>query len=134
MRERLFFKATVGTDEAKDTGMVLALAFLLVGYFVEGTAGWAFPTAILVLVADVMWPRLFLWPARFWFALGAVLGAAISRLLLGILYFGLVFPVGTVRRLFGHDPLQLKAFKCSTDSVFVERGESSSASTLEPPY
>jgi hypothetical protein len=40
-----------------------------------------------------------------WMKLAAALGYVNSRLLLSVMYFVVLAPVGALRRLFGHDPL-----------------------------
>lgn len=44
---------------------------------------------------------------RGWMALASVLGAIVSNALLALVFYGLVTPVGLLRRLLGADPLGL---------------------------
>lgn len=43
-----------------------------------------------------------------WMGVAFVMGNVMSRVLLTVIYYGLITPLGLARRLFGGDPLQLK--------------------------
>ena len=45
----------------------------------------------------------------------------VSKIILTLIFFLIVTPVGLIRRWTGADSLQLKKWKQGTDSVFVER-------------
>ena len=45
-------------------------------------------------------------PYKIWMKLGAILGWVNTRIILGILFFGVILPIGWVMRLIGKDPLQ----------------------------
>jgi hypothetical protein len=57
------------------------------------------------------------WAARFhkyWMLLASALGYVNSRLLLGLLYYGVLTPVGVVSRLFGRDALNRRKVRGTT--------------------
>jgi hypothetical protein len=58
----------------------------------------------------------------------------VSRVLLALVFFGLVTPVGILRRLAGKDPLKLRAFKAGEESALLDRNHTFTASDLERPY
>lgn len=62
---------------------------------------------------------------RAWFRLGELLGRVVSPIVLGILFFVVVTPVGVIGRLFGRDPLRLR--KKDAASYWVERTETTPA-------
>jgi hypothetical protein len=45
---------------------------------------------------------------RWWIKLGVLLGKLVSPIALGVLFYGVFFPMGVVMRLAGKDPLRLK--------------------------
>ncbi|HUU23112.1 MAG TPA: SxtJ family membrane protein [Phycisphaerae bacterium] len=45
---------------------------------------------------------------RLWMGLAFVLGSVMGRVLLGLLWFGLITPMGLAMRLFGRDRLELR--------------------------
>jgi hypothetical protein len=67
---------------------------------------WALVIAGLLGVAAVVLPQALRRPHRVWMAVGEVLAWINTRVILGVVYFGLVVPMGMVLRLSGHDPMQ----------------------------
>ena len=62
------------------------------------------------------------------------MGKVVSKILLTLIFFVVVTPVGLIRRLTGADSLQLKKWKKGTDSVFVERQGAIQDKDLVNPY
>ena len=127
-----FFQTKMTKDQCKDTGMAIALLFLLV--FVKTRRnGWLY-AALAVQVIDMVLPKIFAPVAVVWFGLAHILGTIMSRVLLSILFFGLVTPVGVLRRLLGKDSLKLRAFKASEESAMLVRNHLFIAKDIEKPY
>lgn len=119
-------------DQAKDTGMALVLVCLLAFHFSEKQV--FFGVAILFLVLDMVWPNLFKQPARFWFGLAELLSTVMSKVILSVVFFTVIMPIGLSRRLFKADSMQLAKWKASSDSVFHDRNDTYCAEDLEKPY
>jgi hypothetical protein len=64
--------------------------------------------ALLVLLG-VLLPRALVWPNKAWMALAEVLAFVTTRIILAFVFFGIVTPIGIVKRRFGWDPLQRRA-------------------------
>ena len=60
---------------------------------------------VLLLVLAIVSPRLLVWPNRGWMRLAEGLSFLSTRLVLGIVFFLAVTPIGTFKRLTGWDPL-----------------------------
>ena len=90
--------------------------------------------AIVLLVINMVWPSCFHYPSKLWFGLAHLMGAVMSRVLLTVLFFGLVTPLGLVRRIGGADPMQMKKWKKGNSSVFRTRDHTYSAQDIEQPY
>lgn len=75
-------------------------------------------SAITILVT-VLAPNLLSPFNRAWFLLGEILGKIVSPVVLGIIFFGMLTPVGFITRLFGRDELRLK--KTGASSHWVAR-------------
>lgn len=63
----------------------------------------------LLLAGALLWPRALALPRRAWMGLAEAMGAVMTRLVLGIVFFAVVTPIGVVKRLFGWDPLERRA-------------------------
>jgi hypothetical protein len=62
------------------------------------------------------------------------LGTVISKIILAVLFYLMVLPVGLVRNLLGKDAMQTKSWKKANDSVFRTRNHRFSAKDLDHPY
>jgi ABC-type nitrate/sulfonate/bicarbonate transport system permease component len=127
-----FLKKKMTKEQSRDTGMALVLLLLLI--FVKSRRnGWLY-AAIIVQVIDMVAPKVFAPIAVLWFGLSHILGTVMSKVLLSILFFGLVTPVGVLRRLLGKDSLRLRAFKTNKDSAMLVRNHLFVAKDIEKPY
>lgn len=122
---------SITTDQARDTGMAMVLLLLLVGYFLN--TPHAVLLAMVLLVVCMIRPGLFSLLVRPWLGLSQGLGMASAALILSVLYFAVVTPVGLLRRLVGADPMQLKKWK-NEGSVFRVREHTCKAEDMEQPY
>ncbi|MEW6387391.1 MAG: hypothetical protein AB1491_07740 [Thermodesulfobacteriota bacterium] len=119
-------------DQCRDTGLALVLICLLVAYF--GQRPQLIPWALILLILAMVWPSIFRPLAGPWFGLSHLLGGVASKVILTVLFFGLVLPIGWVRRRLGADPLQLQQWKKATGSVFHVRQGPVQPEDLEKPY
>jgi hypothetical protein len=133
-RSRLsaIFPATVTRDQSKDTGMALVLVLLLL--FLARHNQWYVTAAVAVHLVNMTAPGLFRPAAIVWFGLSHVMGAIVSRVLLTAVFFLVVTPVAKVRQMIGADPMQLRGFKKSTQSVMQVRNHTFTAKDIEHPY
>jgi hypothetical protein len=129
-----FFPKSVSKKEASDTGMAMTLICLLAGYFTKNII--YYKLAIPVLVMTMAFPMFFsvTYIAALWFGLTNLLGAVISRVLLSVVYFLILLPMGLARRLMGKDALNLKGFKKGTGSVMVNRDIVFTANDIKNPF
>lgn len=67
---------------------------------------WLLGLGAVLAALAVVWPEGLRVPHRGWTALGHVLGWINTRILLGIVFFLVVTPLGAAARLFGRDPMR----------------------------
>lgn len=127
-----FIPKTITRDQAKDTGMAMVLICLLIGYL--GHQQKFFLISILVLLINMIWPSFFTPAAKLWFGFSHLLGTVMSKVLLSIVFFIMVTPVGLVRSLLGKDSLQLKKWKKDNMSVFRIRNHKFTSTDIQHPY
>lgn len=88
----------------------------------------------VILVLALTLPVLFAPLAPLWFGLSGAIGAVTSRIVLTVLFWGVLTPVALLRRLSGTDPLLLRRWKSDRDSVFVSRHRTFRREDLEKPF
>lgn len=60
---------------------------------------------VALVVPALLWPRALRPAHRIWIALGNVLNWINTRIILTIIFYGLVTPLGLIMRLWGRDPM-----------------------------
>ncbi|MEJ2199841.1 MAG: hypothetical protein P8X63_02330 [Desulfuromonadaceae bacterium] len=119
-------------EKCKDSGLALVLICLIIHQIWKPP--YLVPLAIGFLLLVMIHPPLFKPFARLWFGLSIALGTVLSKIILTLLFFLLVLPVGLLRRALGRDSLQLKGWRQGTGSVFQIRDHSFTPQDLEHPY
>jgi len=127
-----FFPKKISKDQAKDTGMAMVLICFILGYFSQKQD--FFTLGIVLLLIDMIYPNLYRPVATIWFGLSLILGTINSKLLLTMIFFVIVTPVGLIRRIIGADSLQLKRWKKDDSSVFGVREHIFQPEDIEKPY
>ena len=74
----------------------------------ESIKVWAISVSVALLIPALVAPSILEPVHRVWMKIGHVLGWINTRILLGIVFYGLVTPLGLVARLFGKDSLGLR--------------------------
>jgi hypothetical protein len=126
------FSLHQSVKNCSDAGMAAVLIMLLAGLFTGRLI--FYQLAIPLLVINMIIPRFFYPFAILWLGLSGFIGEVLSKVILACVYFFVVLPVGFIRRLTEKDPLNLRKFKDSDDSVMVIRDHQYTASDLEKPF
>src|SRR5437763_4414280 len=90
--------------------------------------------AIVALVVDMAFPQLYRPVAVLWLGLSHLLGTVVSKILLTLVFFGVVTPIGLARKLLGFDSLKLKDFTSGGNSVMVCRNRLFTGEDIDKPY
>jgi hypothetical protein len=77
--------------------------------------------ALVLMLITILIPIIFYPFAMLWFGLAELLSVASPAIILTILFFLVVTPVGLFRRLLGKDSLRLKQFKKGRSSVMIDK-------------
>ena len=88
----------------------------------------AFGAGVILLIT-LLFPKALHPLNRVWHQFGLLLGRIISPIVLAVLFYGVITPISVITRLFGRDPLRLKA-KANVKTFWIARqtGESLSDS------
>ena len=86
-------------------GALLGLIGILVW---PGVLSAALLTATGMLLVGLAVPRMLKMPYKAWMTLAMVLGHIMTRVVLGVVFFLVVTPLGLIMRLFGRDPMNRK--------------------------
>jgi hypothetical protein len=122
----------VNKKQAGEFGLVAILVSLFLALYFKknGYVLAAFVFTLITLIA----PIIFYPFAVFWFGLSKILNAISSRLMMAIIFFLVVTPVGLFRKLTGTDNLKIKQFKKSSQSVMINRDHQYEPADLENTF
>jgi hypothetical protein len=108
----------------RNFGLVFAAVFALMGLAPLVHAGgvrlWPLPVAAAFLAVTAVRPGALAPLNRLWFRIGILLGKVMTPVMMGVLFFVVVTPVGLLMRLCGKDPLRLKR-EPAAKSYWLER-------------
>jgi hypothetical protein len=111
-----------GTD--RGFGLVFAGFFAILSalsWWNEHTGWhWMLPLAAAFLAVALIYPRVLAPLNRLWLKFGLLLYKVMNPLILGLLFFVTIMPIGLVMRLFGKDFLRLKLDRAAP-SYWIER-------------
>ena len=104
-------------------GIVFFIVFLIIAiYPLINNADlriWSLVISIIFLILGLINSK-FLSPLnKLWFKFGLLLGRLISPIIMGIIFFFVVTPIGLILRIFGKDVLYLK--KNDTKSYWIKK-------------
>ena len=93
-------------------GIVFFIVFLLIGTYPlinnESIRIWSLVISLIFLVLGFINSNLLSPLNKLWFEIGIFLGKIISPIIMGIIFFLVVTPIGLIMRLIGKDVLNLK--------------------------
>ncbi|NTW73160.1 MAG: hypothetical protein HGA49_13100 [Eubacteriaceae bacterium] len=127
-----YIPRSITPEQAKDTGMAMVLISLLIA--IAGNKQQFVSIAVLLLLVNMIRPVLYRPVAKIWLGLSHLLGTVMSKIILTVIFFVLVLPVGVLRRVMGKDALQLQEWKKGKNSVFKIRDYQFTSKDIENPY
>ncbi len=106
-------------------GIVFFIVFLLIGTYPllnnDHVRIWSLIISIVFLILGLLNSKILLPLNKIWFKFGILLGKIISPLIMGLIFFVVVTPIGLLMRLFNKDLLSLKLNK--NKSYWIEKNE-----------
>ena len=104
-------------------GVVFSIFFLIISLYPltnsKGIHIWALILSVLFLFLAFVAPKSLSLLNKLWFKFGIFLGKIVSPLIMGIIFFLVVTPIGLIMRLLGKDVLNLKYNK--NQSYWIEK-------------
>ena len=116
---------TTKTKQQRSFGLTVGGIFAIIGLWPVLFHGqdprlWAVVLAALLIIPALVFLKSLDLPYRGWMAVGQALGWINTRIILGIIFYGVVTPIGLVIRLLGKDPMH-RRFEPESDTYRVVR-------------
>jgi hypothetical protein len=127
--------AVAGSD--RTFGLVMAAALAVVSLLNGWHHGrlWPWTSAVVVLFLLAAWLRpAWLHPLNLvWLKLGLVLHRIVNPIVMGLLFYGTIYPTGLIMRMRGNDLLRLKRDP-SADSYWIARTPGPAPETMKDQF
>ena len=111
--------------QLRQFGLLVGGIFGLLGFWPlvwrhQSPRAWAVALAVALVVPALVAPRILRPAHRAWMKLADVLAWINTRILLGLVFFVVITPIGSVMRLLKHDPMR-RQYEPSNDTYRVRR-------------
>jgi len=130
-----FSNIKVGSD--RGFGFVFTIVFVLIGLYPLLTASppfvWALVVATIFLLIALAKPSILRPLNILWFKFGILLGAIIAPIIMAVVFFIVVTPIGLLLRLFGKDVLDQK-IDAKRSSYWIARGDNDRVGTMRDQF
>ena len=104
--------ADVKIGSNRSFGIVFFIVFLLISIYPlinnESIRIWSLVVSLIFLVLGIINANILSPLNKLWFKFGIFLGKIISPIIMGIIFFLVVTPIGLIMKLIGKDVLNLK--------------------------
>lgn len=104
-------KGETETKQLRSFGLMVGGIFTAIGAWPavmgQPPRWWAAVLGVVLMALGGAAPRSLALPYKGWMAVGHVLGWVNTRIILGIVFYGLLTPMGLIRRALGHDTLRV---------------------------
>ena len=111
----------------RNFGLVFSLVFFLISIYPilnnEGLIIWSLIVSLIFLFLGLLNSKILSPLNKLWFKFGLFLGKVISPLVMGLIFFIVVTPIGFLMKLFGKDLLN-KKFNNKSKSYWINREKS----------
>jgi len=112
-------------------GMVVTLVLLVLSLWLKIEL---YVYAVISILLSIVFPRIYTPLTWIWFRLAKILEIIMSNLILFLIFFLVVTPIGLIRRFAGKDNLQLKFQVKNGKSTFLHREHTFKKSDMEKQF
>ena len=93
----------------RDFGLTIGAILVILGGVAlwrgRGSAAYLLPAGILLIGLGIFAPRVLLGPQKAWMTLAVIIGFFMSRVILAVLFYAIITPMGLIMKLSGKDML-----------------------------
>ena len=103
------------SNNNKSLGLLFFFVFIIVSFWPLLNGGnvriWSIVIAIIFLTLALVKPQILNPLTKLWIKFGELIGKFISPIVIGLIYFVILTPIGLLMRLFNKDLFKFKIFK-----------------------
>jgi Saxitoxin biosynthesis operon protein SxtJ len=130
-------RRSVEIGSNRSFGVVMGVACLVLSWlwFWAGSAYWPIWAGAAAVFGSLalLWPRLLSPLNRVWFWFGLALHKVVNPVVMGVLFFGVIMPVGVLMRLTGKRLIEFE-FEPDSSSYWMRRGSALQPGSMTKQY
>jgi hypothetical protein len=139
MHENFRRRENIKGSSDRSFGLVFAAVFALAAFLPLLRAPhqphwWAAVIAIAFALAALFWPKRLSVLNRLWLQFGLLLHAVISPVVLALLYYAAIVPVGLLKRMFAKDSLRLESDRGAGTYWIIRESSQSALSSMKQQF
>ena len=123
----MLYKSKIKISSNRSFGLVFFAVFLLIALWPLNNEDqiriWSIVISVIFLILGLINSKLLMPLNRLWFRFGMLLGAIVSPIVMGMIFFTIVTPTGFIMRIVGKDLLKKKYDK-NKKSYWIKRNKS----------
>ena len=129
--------AQISNIELKEFGLLMAWAFpLFIGIIApwilgKGIQWWSLWVSLFFISFAFLAPKVIYLPYNAWMFIGGIIGFINTRIILGLTFYLLIFPIGLILRVLNKLQLKKQNDSCSN---YVKRTDKLTKEQLENPF
>ena len=117
------FNNNIKISSNRSFGIVFFVVFLLIAFYPITYNGdiriWSLIISFIFIILGLLNSKILTPLNKLWFKFGIFLGKIVSPLIMGVIFFFVVTPIGLIMRMLGKDLLNLKQNK--NKSYWIEK-------------
>ena len=117
-------KSKIKISSNRNFGLVFFIVFLIVSLwpltYEEPIRTWSVILSLVFLILGLMNSKLLTPLNQLWFKFGMILGAVVAPIVMGVVFFLVVTPIGFIMRIMGKDLLR-KRFDKKKETYWIKR-------------
>ena len=118
------FNNNIKINSNRSFGIVFFIVFLLIALYPitysEDIRIWSLIVSFIFLILGLLNSKILTPLNKLWFKFGVILGKIISPIIMGIIFFLVVTPIGLIIKVLGKDLLRLKYNK-KNNTYWIEK-------------
>ena len=120
-------KTQIKISSNRNFGLVFFIVFLIVSLwpltYGEPIRIWLVIISMVFLILGLMNSKLLTPLNKLWFKFGMILGAIVTPIVMGLIFFLIVTPIGLIMRIMGKDLLN-KKYEKKKETYWIKRDKS----------
>ena len=122
----MLIKSKIKTSSNRNFGFVFFIVFLILGFWPitngEEIRIWLVAISLIFLILGIMKSKLLTPLNQLWFKFGMILGTIIAPVVMGVVFFLVITPIGLFIKIIGKDLLKKRYDKKKT-TYWIIRGK-----------